>query len=98
LPEGPTTTPTGVAIFPHDFQSIRQFAERDHANIVSWNRYDRGSHFATRDATDLLMSDIPRLLPAAALAITSSRVVTKTNESALKAGAISFGAEDRLTG
>lgn len=57
-PEGPTTTPTGVAIFPYDFQSIRKFAERDHANIVSWNRYDRGSHFATRDATDLLVADI----------------------------------------
>ncbi len=57
-PEGPTTTPTGVAIFPYDFQSIRKFADRDHSNIVSWNRYDRGSHFATRDATDLLISDI----------------------------------------
>jgi hypothetical protein len=57
-PEGPTTTPTGVAIFPYDFQSIRKFADRDHANIVSWNRYDRGSHFATRDATDLLVTDI----------------------------------------
>jgi hypothetical protein len=57
-PEGPTTTPTGVAIFPYDFQSIRRFADRDHANIVSWNRYDRGSHFATRDATDLLVADI----------------------------------------
>jgi hypothetical protein len=57
-PERPTTTPTGVAIFPYDFQSIRKFADRDHANIVSWNRYDRGSHFATRDATDLLVSNI----------------------------------------
>lgn len=57
-PDGPTTTPTGVAIFPYDFQSIRKFADRDHANIVSWNRYDRGSHFATRDATDLLVDDI----------------------------------------
>jgi epoxide hydrolase len=57
-PQCPTTTPTGVAIFPYDFQSIRKFSDRDHANIVSWNRYDRGSHFATRDATDLLVSDI----------------------------------------
>jgi epoxide hydrolase len=57
-PDGPTTTPTGVAIFPYDFQSIRTFADRDHANITSWNRYDRGSHFATRDASDLLVSDI----------------------------------------
>ena len=57
-PDGPTTTPTGVAIFAEDFQSIRKFAERDHANIISWNRYDRGSHFAPVDATDLLVSDI----------------------------------------
>lgn len=55
---GATTTPTGVAIFARDFQSVRRFADRDHANIVSWNRYEQGSHFATRDATDLLVSDI----------------------------------------
>jgi epoxide hydrolase len=57
-PNGPTTTPTGVAIFAEDFQSVRKFAERDHTNIVSWNRYDRGSHFAPVDAADLLVSDI----------------------------------------
>lgn len=57
-PDGPTTAPTGVAIFAEDFQSIRKFAERDHANIISWNRYDRGSHFAPVDAGDLLVSDI----------------------------------------
>jgi hypothetical protein len=27
-------------MFAHDFQSIRRFAERDHATIVSWNTYD----------------------------------------------------------
>jgi hypothetical protein len=53
----PTTTPTGVAIFANDFQSIRGFAERDHANIVSWNRY-RGSHFSPHDAPDLLLDDL----------------------------------------
>ena len=55
---GPTTAPTGVAIFARDFQSVRRFAERDHANIVSWNRYDRGSHFSPTDAPDLLLADI----------------------------------------
>jgi epoxide hydrolase len=54
----PTTTPTGVAIFAEDLQSVRRFAERDHANIVSWHRYDRGSHFAPQDAPDLLRDDI----------------------------------------
>jgi epoxide hydrolase len=54
----PTTAPTGVAIFAEDFQSVRRFADRDHANIVSWNRYDRGSHFSPHDAPDLLLEDI----------------------------------------
>jgi epoxide hydrolase len=57
-PAGPTTAPTGVAVFAADFQSIRRFAERDHANIVSWNRYDRGGHFSPHDAPDLLVADL----------------------------------------
>jgi pimeloyl-ACP methyl ester carboxylesterase len=57
-PAEPTTAPTGVAIFAADFQSIRRFADRDHSNIVSWNRYDRGSHFSPHDAPDLLVEDI----------------------------------------
>jgi hypothetical protein len=57
-PTEPTTTPTGVAIFAEDFQSVRRFADRDHRNIVSWNRYDRGSHFSPHDASDLLVGDI----------------------------------------
>jgi hypothetical protein len=57
-PTEPTTTPTGVAIFAEDFRSIRRFADRDHSNIISWNRYDRGSHFAPHDAGDLLLADL----------------------------------------
>jgi epoxide hydrolase len=57
-PTEPTTAPTGVAIFAADFQSIRRFADRDHTNIVSWNRYARGSHFSPHDAPDLLVDDI----------------------------------------
>jgi pimeloyl-ACP methyl ester carboxylesterase len=57
-PAEPTSTPTGVAIFAEDFQSIRRFADRDHANIVRWTRYDRGSHFSPHDAPDLLVADI----------------------------------------
>jgi epoxide hydrolase len=41
-----------------DAQAIRLFAERDHKNIVSWNFYDRGNHFATQTAPDLLINDI----------------------------------------
>lgn len=57
-PAEPTSTPTGVAIFAEDFQSIRRFADRDHANIVRWTRYDRGSHFSPHDAPDLLVADL----------------------------------------
>jgi pimeloyl-ACP methyl ester carboxylesterase len=57
-PTEPTTVPLGLANFANDFQSIRPFAERDHKNIVSWNVYDRGSHFAAHDAPDLLVSDL----------------------------------------
>jgi pimeloyl-ACP methyl ester carboxylesterase len=66
----PTTVPTGLAMFAHDFQSIRRFAERDHANIVSWNSYDpgipaggisdAGGHYAAHEAPDLLVGDIQR--------------------------------------
>jgi hypothetical protein len=56
--DGPTRTPTGVAIFAEDFQSVRRFSDRDHANIISWNHYERGSHFAPHDAPDLLAADL----------------------------------------
>ena len=57
-PTGPTTVPTGVAVFAEDFQTIRKLADRDHANIVQCRRHDRGSHFAPKDAPDLLLADI----------------------------------------
>ncbi|WP_422737662.1 epoxide hydrolase family protein [Micromonospora sp. WMMD729] len=65
-PAEPTTAPTAVAMFPGDFQSIRRFAERDHANIVRWTVYgtdvegrgDVGGHYAAHQATDVLVDDI----------------------------------------
>jgi hypothetical protein len=57
-PTDPTTVPTGVSVFARDFQTIRRFAERDHASIVFWRRHDRGSHFAPHDAPDLLLADL----------------------------------------
>ncbi|GGS17641.1 epoxide hydrolase family protein [Actinokineospora fastidiosa] len=57
-PTEPTTTPTGLASFAHDFTPLRRFAERDHAAIVSWNEYDRGGHWSAQDAPDLLVQDI----------------------------------------
>ncbi|MFG2001968.1 epoxide hydrolase family protein [Spirillospora sp. NPDC048911] len=53
-----TTVPMGLAAFAYDFKAPRKFAERDHSNIVHWNEYDRGSHWAAHDAPDLLVGDI----------------------------------------
>lgn len=50
-------TPTGVAVFPWDFRSVRSFAERAN-NIVHWTEMPRGGHFAAVDAPDLLVADI----------------------------------------
>jgi pimeloyl-ACP methyl ester carboxylesterase len=57
-PAEPTTVPLGLACFAYDFRSIRRFAERDHAGIVSWNEYDRGGHWSAHDAPDLLIADL----------------------------------------
>ena len=59
-PQGPTTVPLGLAQFPNDFKPLRVDAERDHANIVSWNTYERGGHYAAHQAPDLLVDDMRR--------------------------------------
>ena len=40
------------------FRPLRRLDERDHANIVSWNEYQTGSHWATQDAPGPLAGDI----------------------------------------
>jgi pimeloyl-ACP methyl ester carboxylesterase len=57
-PVEPTTAPTGLASFAWDFTPLRRFADRDHANIVSWNEYERGGHWSAQDAPDLLVDDM----------------------------------------
>jgi pimeloyl-ACP methyl ester carboxylesterase len=57
-PTEPTTKPTAVAGFAGDFYGIRRFADRDHSNIVRWNTYDHGGHFAAHKAGDLYTTDI----------------------------------------
>ncbi|GLW93205.1 epoxide hydrolase family protein [Actinokineospora globicatena] len=52
------TTPTGVAVFANDFQTIRTFAERDNSAIVHWSRFDHGGHFAALEVPELVASDI----------------------------------------
>ena len=51
------STPTGVAVFPRNFRSVRRLAERTN-NIVHWSQFDRGGHFAAMDAPDLLIGDL----------------------------------------
>jgi pimeloyl-ACP methyl ester carboxylesterase len=57
-PTEPTTVPVGVAQFPGDLGSIRYLAERAHSQIVSWNEYDRGDHYAATTAPDLWIGDV----------------------------------------
>jgi epoxide hydrolase len=50
----------GVAVFAHDFQTIRPLAERDNANIVHWSEFDRGGHYAALEVPDLVVGDLRR--------------------------------------
>ncbi|NLE78480.1 MAG: hypothetical protein GX610_02690 [Rhodococcus sp.] len=49
-------TPTAVASFPGD-SAMRTVAERS-LNVVRWTEFDRGGHFASLQAPDLLVDDI----------------------------------------
>jgi pimeloyl-ACP methyl ester carboxylesterase len=57
-PTEPTTVPLGLAMGGGDFISIRRFADRDHSNIVSWNRYPSGGHYAAHLEPEQLSGDI----------------------------------------
>jgi microsomal epoxide hydrolase len=59
---GPTdefvTVPTGVAVFPKEmFRIPRAYAE-SRFNVVQYNRFDRGGHFAALEEPDLLIQDV----------------------------------------
>ncbi|QFY06341.1 alpha/beta fold hydrolase [Nonomuraea phyllanthi] len=59
-PKEPTTVPTALAMAEGDFASIRRFAERDHAGIVSWKTLPapaRG-HYTAHTAPQALASDV----------------------------------------
>jgi hypothetical protein len=55
-PPEPSTTPTGVAVFPQDV-AIRSIAERAN-NIVHWSDFSRGGHFAAMETPDLPVGDV----------------------------------------
>ncbi|SHV96195.1 epocide hydrolase domain-containing protein [Mycobacteroides abscessus subsp. abscessus] len=51
-------TPTAVAIFPYDIAlPVRSIAERTH-NIVRWNKFDKGGHFAAMEQPAILVHDV----------------------------------------
>jgi pimeloyl-ACP methyl ester carboxylesterase len=53
-----STTPTGVAVFPHDIaRPIRRLAEQTN-NIVRWTEFEHGGHFAAMEQPELLVADV----------------------------------------
>ena len=48
----------GVAVFTHDFQTIRSLAERDNANIPHWSELDGGGHFAVLENPAAVVADL----------------------------------------
>ncbi|MQY27687.1 epoxide hydrolase family protein [Nocardia aurantia] len=63
-PNGPTTlpvelaVPVGVAQFAGDWPSDRVLADFPHPGPLSFRGYDRGGHYAARQAPDLLAADL----------------------------------------
>ncbi|MEV8440855.1 epoxide hydrolase family protein [Actinosynnema sp. NPDC051121] len=54
----PSTTPTGVAVFPREVMlPVRRIAERTN-NITRWTEFDRGGHFAALEQPELLAEDV----------------------------------------
>ncbi|MCM3000039.1 epoxide hydrolase [Paenibacillus cellulositrophicus] len=56
-PKDMSPTPVGVAVFQLSDVAIRRFAEQGN-RIVHWSEFERGTHFAAIDATDLMIKDI----------------------------------------
>lgn len=55
----------GVAVFEHDFQTIRSLAGRDNANIQHWSELPGGGHFAVMENPDAVVADLRTFFAAA---------------------------------
>ncbi|HEY1175602.1 MAG TPA: epoxide hydrolase [Phytomonospora sp.] len=54
----PSTTPTALAVLPHEnFIPLRHIADRTN-NIVRWTPFERGGHFAAMEVPGELVADI----------------------------------------
>jgi pimeloyl-ACP methyl ester carboxylesterase len=49
--------PTGIAVFPNDFRSIRLFADRANP-IAHWTEFESGGHFAAIEKPQQLARDL----------------------------------------
>ena len=55
----PVNAPTGISIFPKEiFRPSRRWAEQRYANILSYNRLDRGGHFAAFEQPELFVGEV----------------------------------------
>jgi pimeloyl-ACP methyl ester carboxylesterase len=59
---GPTgeyiTVPTAAAVFPKEIFRIPEAYAKTRFNLVRYNRFDRGGHFAALEEPDLLVQDV----------------------------------------
>ena len=56
----------GVAVFEHDFQTIRSLAERDNSGVQHWSELGGGGHFAVMENPAALVADVRAFFAAAA--------------------------------
>jgi pimeloyl-ACP methyl ester carboxylesterase len=54
----PSTVPVALAGFANDTVSIRRLAAEVHRNIVAWNAYGNGSHWAAHSAPETWVADV----------------------------------------
>jgi len=54
----PSTVPVALAGFANDTVSIRRLAAEVHRNIVAWNAYNVGSHWAAHSAPETWLADV----------------------------------------
>ncbi|MFC7279115.1 hypothetical protein ACFQS1_34570 [Paractinoplanes rhizophilus] len=52
--EWPSAVPVGYAQFADDYQPIRRLAPA----VKTWHKYDKGGHYAARQAPGLLVKDL----------------------------------------
>lgn len=55
----PVAVPTGCSMFPKEiFRSSRRWAEKRFTNLVYWNEFDRGGHFAAFERPETFVQEL----------------------------------------